>query len=56
MSVLMDSHQQVQRLYGVSAIPTLMILDRQGVIRKLYVGSRDEATLRKAIQAVVELK
>jgi sulfatase modifying factor 1 len=56
MSVLMDSHQQVQRLYGVSAIPTLMILDRQGVIRKLYVGSRDEATLRKAIQAVVALK
>jgi TonB family protein len=53
MTVLMDGSRQVHRLYGISAIPTLLIIDRQGVIRKLYVGSRDEATLRKAIQSVV---
>jgi hypothetical protein len=38
----------------VSAIPTLLIIE-QGIIRRLFVGSRDEATLRKAVQSVVDL-
>jgi cytochrome c biogenesis protein CcmG/thiol:disulfide interchange protein DsbE len=34
MPVLMDGQRQVHRQYGVSAIPTLLIIDRQGVIRQ----------------------
>jgi len=55
MTVLMDNNKEVHRQYGVSAIPTLLIIDKQGIIRKLFVGSRDEATLRKAVQSVVNL-
>jgi len=55
MTVLVDNNKEVHRRYGVSAIPTLLIIDKQGIIRKLFVGSRDEATLRKAVQSVVNL-
>jgi len=52
-SVLMDGKAQVHRLFGVSAIPTVLIIDRQGVIREHIIGSRSEANLRKAIQSVL---
>jgi len=53
MSVLMDGRRQVHRQYGVSSIPTLLVIDKQGVIRQHFIGSRDEATLRKAIQSTL---
>jgi len=51
--VLMDSKRLVHRMYGVSAIPTLLIVDKDGVIREHFIGSRSEASLRKAIQSVL---
>ena len=53
LPVLMDGKRQVDRQYGVSAIPTMFIIDKQGVIRQHFIGSRSEAKLRQAIQAVV---
>jgi len=53
LTVLMDSGRKVHRQYLVSAIPTLAIIDRQGVLRELFVGSRSEAMLRKAIQGAL---
>jgi peroxiredoxin/outer membrane lipoprotein-sorting protein len=53
MSVLMDGKRQVHRQYGVSAIPTMLIIDKQGVIREHFIGSRSEAKLRQSIQAAV---
>lgn len=53
LPVLMDGKRQVHRQYGVSAIPTMLIIDRQGVIREHFIGSRTEAKLRQAIQAAV---
>jgi peroxiredoxin/outer membrane lipoprotein-sorting protein len=53
MTVLMDGKRQVHRQYGVSAIPTMLIIDKQGVIREHFIGSRSEAKLRQAIQAAV---
>jgi cytochrome c biogenesis protein CcmG/thiol:disulfide interchange protein DsbE len=53
LTVLMDGKRQVHRQYNVHAIPTLLIVDKQGVIREHFIGSRSEATLRKAIQSVV---
>ena len=53
LPVLMDGKRQVDRQYGVSAIPTMFIIDKQGVIREHFIGSRSEAKLRQAIQAVV---
>jgi cytochrome c biogenesis protein CcmG, thiol:disulfide interchange protein DsbE len=53
LAVLMDSRRQVHRMFGVSAIPTMLIIDKEGVIREQFVGSRTEARLRKAIQDVL---
>ena len=53
LPVLMDGKRQVHRQYGVSAIPTMLIIDRQGVIREHFIGSRTEAKLRQAIQSAV---
>jgi len=53
LPVLMDGKRQVDRQYGVSAIPTMFIIDKQGVIREHFIGSRSEAKLRQAIQAAV---
>jgi len=56
MPVLLDSKRDVHRRYGVRAIPTLLIIGPDGVIRQHYVGSRDESVLRKAIRSVLEGK
>ena len=53
MPVLLDSRQEVKRRYGVQAIPTLLIIGTDGVIRQHFIGSRDEQVLRKAIETVV---
>jgi thiol-disulfide isomerase/thioredoxin/outer membrane lipoprotein-sorting protein len=53
LSVLMDGRRDVHRQYGIRGIPTLIIIDRSGVIRQHYVGGRDEEALRKAINAAL---
>ena len=53
LSVLMDNRRDVHRQYGVRAIPTVFVIDRSGVIRQHFVGSRSEATLRNAIEAAL---
>ena len=54
MAVLMDSSRTVHRQYGVNAIPTVLIIDRTGVIRTHFIGGRNEETLRAAIAKAVE--
>ncbi len=56
MPVLMDSRHEVHMLYGVRAIPTLLIIGPDGVIRRQFVGTRGESALRNAIQSVVNGK
>jgi thiol-disulfide isomerase/thioredoxin/outer membrane lipoprotein-sorting protein len=53
MPVLMDGNRQVHKRYGVRAIPTLLIVDKEGFIREHFIGSRSEETLRAAINRVV---
>ena len=54
--VLLDGQKEVHRRYGVRAIPTLLIIDSNGVIRQHFIGGRDVSVLRKAIRAVLEGK
>ena len=56
MPVLLDSRREVHARYGVRAIPTLLIIGPDGVIRQHLIGSRPEPVLRKAIQTVLEGK
>ena len=48
--VLMDVHYEAHRSYGIHAIPTLFIIDADGIVRMHIVGSTTEARLRKAIE------
>ena len=54
ITVLMDSKRSVHRTYGVHSIPTLIVIDRDGVIRQHFIGGRDAPALRQAIAAVLE--
>jgi peroxiredoxin len=56
MPVLLDFRREVHLRYGVRAIPTLLIISPDGVIRQHFIGSRSEGALRKAIQTVLDGK
>ena len=53
LTTLMDSKRAVHRTYGVHAIPTIFVIDRDGIIRKHFIGGRDAPELRQAIAAVL---
>lgn len=40
--------------YGISQLPTMVIIDREGKIAQTYTGFADESTLRKRITRVME--
>ncbi|MEP7366143.1 MAG: TlpA disulfide reductase family protein [Acidobacteriota bacterium] len=52
--VLLDSKREVHRRYGVRAIPTLFIVDREGTIRQHFIGSRSQEQIRAAILEVAK--
>ncbi len=56
MATLLDSKRDVHRQYGIRAIPTMFVIDKEGVIRSHFIGSRSEGQLKKAIQSVMETK
>ncbi|MGO4884996.1 MAG: redoxin domain-containing protein [Bryobacteraceae bacterium] len=56
MPILLDEHSQVHRLYGIHAIPALMVIGRDSVVRAQFLGTQSESTLRKAIRAALEQK
>jgi peroxiredoxin/outer membrane lipoprotein-sorting protein len=47
---LVDADGSVNRSYGVSALPTLVIVNREGIVSDFLVGLRSEATLRTALE------
>jgi peroxiredoxin/outer membrane lipoprotein-sorting protein len=50
ISTLLDSKKNVHRMYGARAIPTVIVIDREGVIRAHYIGGRSEAELIAALK------
>jgi peroxiredoxin len=52
--VLMDSQGQASGLYGVQAIPSLVLVDKNGVIQWLSVGyGGDDKDLQQKIEALL---
>lgn len=47
---LLDEVSQVTRLYQVTAIPTVIIVGRDGVVAEHFIGLQSEEALRAAIQ------
>ena len=48
-TVLSDEHSMISRQYGVFGVPTIFILDRDGVIREKIRGNIETAKLEKMI-------
>lgn len=50
---LQDERFQVQQAYAVRSIPTLVLIDRSGVIRHLETGVPDEDALAEVIDELI---
>jgi peroxiredoxin/outer membrane lipoprotein-sorting protein len=51
LPVLMDSSRTLRRLYGCQAVPTLIVVNRQGIVTKDYVGFLDEDDLLAGLES-----
>lgn len=51
-SVVLDNQQQVAMLYNLTATPTSYFIDRQGIIRSVYVGPLSVATLQQRVAEI----
>jgi len=52
-TMLTDEHKMISRQYGVVGVPTIFILDRNGVIRNKIVGDIDGAYLFKLVSRLL---
>jgi peroxiredoxin len=50
--ILLDPGAQVQKLYRVLAYPTSFWIDREGVIRRVYIGVMTAWQIRQALEAM----
>lgn len=50
--ILLDPGAEVQKLYRVLAYPTSFWVDREGVIRRVYVGVMTDRQVREALEAM----
>jgi len=48
--VLLDSNKHVARRYLVRAIPTSVVIDRDGVVQRIVVGTMHESQLRAELK------
>ena len=44
----------IPKKWGISAFPTLYLIDAKGVIRKIWIGGPQEAELDKEVDALVK--
>jgi peroxiredoxin len=49
---VLDADGDVGNRYGVRALPTLVVIDKQGKVRRLSVGYTDDRELRKVLLAL----
>lgn len=52
--VLYDEAAAAQLAYGITALPSVFLIDREGVVRRSYAGSPTVAELVRAIRALDE--
>ena len=52
--ILRDPELQTQVVYGVQALPTVVVIDREGFVRKVYHGEPTEAALTNKIESIIQ--
>jgi cytochrome c biogenesis protein CcmG, thiol:disulfide interchange protein DsbE len=53
-AILSDPELQTQVAYGVEALPTVVVIDREGIVRKIYHGEPTEAALTNKITSLID--
>ncbi|MCU0719606.1 MAG: redoxin family protein, partial [Pirellula sp.] len=53
---LLDPKGTISKAYGASAIPYTVVIDKEGIVRRVFVGANDEAfnTLRESISKYLQ--
>ena len=54
LTTVLDSDGAVGRQYGVRALPTLVVIDKQGTVRRIAVGHTNDRELRKLLQSLAQ--
>lgn len=54
---LLDPRAEISKAYGAAAIPYTVVIDKEGIVRRVFVGANDAAyvQLREAIAQYLEL-
>ena len=52
--LLLDQDNSVNREYGVSALPTTVFVDAQGIVREVYTGIINGAVLQDRIENLLD--
>ena len=52
--LLVDDDWTVNKLYGVSNLPTTIFVDANGIIREVFVGTMNQAVLENKIDGLLE--
>jgi thiol-disulfide isomerase/thioredoxin len=52
--ILRDAELETQVAYGVQALPTVVVIDQLGFVRKVYHGEPTEAALTNKITSIIE--
>ena len=51
--VLLDEKSDVAKLYGVSGIPQTVVIGKDGKVKKVFIGSGQEAKIKAAVEAAL---
>jgi peroxiredoxin len=53
LTVLLDEDSAVSKKYGVSGIPQTVVIGKDGRIKKVFIGSGNEAKIRTAVEGAL---
>ena len=52
--VLLDEKSEVAKKYGVSGIPQTVVIGKDGKVKKVFIGSGQEAKIKAAVEAALK--
>jgi peroxiredoxin len=52
--LLVDEDNEVNRLYGVTGLPTTVFIDRSGMVREVFIGILNRATLEARLTGLLD--
>lgn len=52
--LLVDEDNSVNREYGINSLPTTIFIDREGVVREVFIGILNQAVLEDRIKRLLE--